>query len=239
MAEQNLACIVRAITTLMNDQPAPVSAQPSTAAFPPRSSWKKKLLVTSGIVLCSAGIAAAGTAWWVKHNIYASALQPVALTQAEQSNLDGKLKTLSNSPGAAPVDPEIAKRTLVISDKEINAFLAQQGLGEQVKVDLTEGGAAATLLIPMDKDIAFVGGTTLRIRLGFGAKMDADKHFAFSISDVSVGGIPLPNDWLGKIKGSNLLADSQLESDPTVKGFLAGIRDFKIQAGSLKVVLNE
>ena len=227
----------------MNDQPAPISPPPPVAASPaalqPGSSWKKKALVISGIVLCSAGIAAAGTAWWVKHNIYASALNPVALSQSEQSTLDSKLKTLGQNGAATQVNPEIAKRTMVISDKEINAFLAQQGLGEQVKVELADGGAAATILVPMDKDVPFVGGTTLRIKMGFAARMDEAKHFAFSISDVTVGGVPLPNAWLGNIKGLNLLSDSPLQSDPAVKGFLAGIRDFKIEHGSMQVVLNE
>ncbi len=226
----------------MNDQPGFVSAPPpvpSSAQVPSRSSWKKKLLVTSGIVLGTAGIAAASTAWWVKHNIYASQFQPVALNQAEQAGLDSKLKVLGQTSAATPVDPEVAKRTMNISEKEINAFLAQQGLGEQVKVELTEGAAAAVMVIPVDKDAPFVGGTTLRLRVAFGAKMDKDKHLALSLSDVHVGGVPLPNAWLGNLKGLNLLSDSPMQSDPAVKGFLEGIRDFKIQRGSMQIVLNE
>lgn len=122
----------------MNDQPGfvpPAPAVPSPVQVPLRSSWKKKLLVTTGIVLGTAGIAAASTAWWVKHNIYASQFQPVALSQTEQAGLDSKLKVLSQNGAPAAVDPEVAKRTMTISEKEINAFLAQQGLGEQVKVD--------------------------------------------------------------------------------------------------------
>ena len=245
MAEQISPAIVKASTTPrtpMNNQPgfdpAP-PAVPSPAQVPSRGSWKKKFLVTTGIVLGTASIAAASTAWWVKHNIYASALQPVALTQAEQTDLQGKLKTLGQGGAAAPVDPEVAKRTMTINEKEINAFLAQQGLGEQVKVELTDGAASATVLVPMDKEVPLVGGTTLRIRVACGAHMDSAKHLAFSISDVTVGGLPLPNAWLGNLKGLNLLADSPLQSDPAVKGFLAGIRDFKIERGSLQVVLNE
>lgn len=206
----------------------------------PRSSWKKKALVMSAVILGSAGIAAAGTAWWVKHNIYASALKPVALTQTEQADLNSKLQVLGQqAPTAAPVDPEIAKRTLTISEREINAFLSEQGLGEQVKVEFTQGGAAATVLVPVEKDAPLIGGTTLRLRFAFGAKMDSSKHFAFSLNDISVGGVPMPNAWLGNLKGLNLLAESPLQSDPAVKGFLAGIRDFKIDSGVMRIVLNE
>ncbi|MDB6074320.1 MAG: hypothetical protein JWO89_1960 [Verrucomicrobiaceae bacterium] len=226
----------------MNDQPGFVPAPPpvpSIAQVPSRSSWKKKLLVTTGIVLGTAGIAAASTAWWVKHNIYASQFQPVALNQAEQEGLDNKLKVLGQNSTALPVDPEVAKRTMTISEKEINAFFAQQGLGEQVKVELTEGAAAAVIVMPVDRDAPLIGGTTLRIRVAFGAKMDKDKHLALSLSDVHVGGVPLPNAWLGNLKGLNLLSDSPMQSDPAVKGFLEGIRDFKIQRGSMQIVLNE
>lgn len=218
------------------DPSAPVVAVPSV----PRSSWKKKAIIMSAVILGSAGIAAAGTAWWVKHNIYASALKPVALTQTEQADLNSKLHVLGQqAPTAAPVDPEIAKRTLTISEREINAFLSEQGLGEQVKVEFTQGGAAATVLVPVEKDAPLIGGTTLRLRFAFGAKMDSSKHFAFSLNDISVGGVPMPNAWLGNLKGLNLLAESPLQSDPAVKGFLAGIRDFKIDSGVMRIVLNE
>lgn len=220
----------------MNQQPAPAALPPATF---PQSSWKKKLLLTTTIVLCSAGIAAAGTAWWVKHNIYANAMQPVALSQAEQASLDSKLKALGQNGSAPPVDPEVAKRTMTISEKEINAFLAQQGLGEQLKVELSDGSAAATVLAPIEKEVPLIGGTTLRIHVGFGARMDDSKHLAFSITDVTLGGVPLPNAWLGNLKGLNLLADSPLQTDPAVKGFLAGIRDFKIERGTMRIVLNE
>lgn len=243
MAEQSRCAIVKAFIstrTPMNPSPDSVPAQPPVPQSAPvtaRSTWKRKALVITAIVLGTATVAAASTAWWVKHNIYASALNPVALTQAEQTDLNGKLKVLSSTPAA--VDPEVAKRTMQISEKEINAFLSEQGLGGQVKVNLTDGGASATVLIPVDKDAPLIGGTTLRLRLAFGARMDARKQFALSLNEVSVGGVPLPNAWLGNLKGLNLLEDSPLQSDPAVKGFLAGIRDFKIESGAMKIVLNE
>ncbi len=223
----------------MNQPPVP--AAPLTT----RSTWKKKLLVVTAVILGTATIAAASSAWWVKHNLYASALQPVALTQSEQADLQGKLKVLSDKAAAAnaPVDPEVARRTLSISEREINAFLAEQGLGESVKVTLNDGNASATVLVPVEKETPLVGGiiggTTLRLRFSFGARMDAEKKFAFSLSDVTVGGVPLPNAWLANLKGLNLLADSSLHDDPAVKGFLAGIRDFKIESGAMSVVLNQ
>lgn len=228
----------------MNEQPSPVVAPPSVpqpASIAPRSSWKKKALIVTGIVFGTATLTIAGTAWWVKRNIYASPFTPVALSATEQSALDQKLEVLkqSGTVEAAPVDPEVAKRTLTITDREINAFLEQQGLGEQVKVSLHNGGGTATFLLPMSSDGVPGSGPTLRISVSLGAKMDQDKKFALSISDVSVGGVPLPNAWLGNMKGLNMLADAPISDDPALKAFAAGIRDFSIRSGQLSVVLNE
>ncbi len=228
----------------MNEQPSPVVAPPSVpqpASIAPRSSWKKKALIVTGIVFGTATLTIAGTAWWVKRNIYASPFTPVALSATEQSALDQKLEVLkqSGTAEAAPVDPEVAKRTLTITDREINAFLEQQGLGEQVKVSLHNGGGTATFLLPMSSDGVPGSGPTLRISVSLGAKMDQDKKFALSISDVSVGGVPLPNAWLGNMKGLNMLADAPISDDPALKAFAAGIRDFSIRSGQLSVVLNE
>lgn len=228
----------------MNEQPSPVVAPPSVpqpASIAPRSSWRKKALIVTSIVFGTATLTIAGTAWWVKRNVYASPFTPVALSATEQSALDQKLEVLkqNGTAEAAPVDPEIAKRTLTITDREINAFLEQQGLGEQVKVSLQNGGGTATFLLPMSSDGVPGSGPTLRISVSLGAKMDQDKKFALSISDVSVGGVPLPNAWLGNMKGLNMLADAPISDDPALKAFVAGIRDFSIRAGQLNVVLNE
>lgn len=229
----------------MNEQPSPVVAPspvPSSASIAPRSSWKKKALIVTAIVLGTATLTVAGTAWWVKRNIYASPFTPVALSASEQNALDQKLNALKQSGAAdaqAPVDPEVAKRTLTISDREINAFFEQQGLGEQVKVSLHNGGGTATFLLPMSSDGVPNSGPVLRISVSLAAKMDDQHKFALSISDVSVGGVPLPNAWLGNLKGLNMFADASIGEDPAFKAFAAGIRDFSIRAGQLSVVLSE
>ena len=213
--------------------------------LPARSTWKKKLLITTGVIVACCGITAAATAWWVKRNVYASPLSPVTLSMAEQAAFDEKIGVLTSAQAEAAIDPKVAeqkaaesKRTLTITAKEINAFLEKQGLGEQVKVDLMNGSLAATALIPVDPDVPFIGGTTLRLKLGVSGSMGDDQKPAFRVTDVSVGGVPLPNAWLGDIKGMNLLA-SNVESDPVVKRFMAGIREFEIDQGSIRVLLNE
>lgn len=231
--------------SIMNTEPSQTSAAQPPVSLPPRAaaSWKRRALVVCGMILACSGITAAATAWWVKRNIYASPLKPVLLSASEQSALDGKLNNLRSAAEPAPQaeaakrQTDEARRTLVLTEKEINAFLDSQGLGQQVRVDLQDGAAGVTALIPMAEDIPAVGGTTLRLKVSLSAGMIPGDRFAFRVTDVSLGGIPLPNAWLGDIKGVNLLANG-VENDPAIKRFLAGIRELKIESGAIRVLLN-
>jgi len=207
-----------------------------------RRSWKSIVLIVFGILILGCGITAATTAWWVKRNFYASPIQPVSLTQAEQQTLDAKLQVLQ-SP-TAPVQPAPSpgeqERTLLISAKEINAYLAQQNLGETVKVDLGDGTLAATMLVPIpaETELPLLAGTTLRLRLSLSAEMSADKKLAVKVNSITVGGLSLPNAWLGDIKGVNLVGEN-LEKDPALQRFFAGIQEMEIRPEGVRVLLNE
>ncbi len=222
------------------------SAQAAGAASPrPAGSWKKKLLIFCGVFALGCGLAAAATAWWVKRNFDASPLKPVMLSQAEQAALDEKVRIISAEPAPPAADGRSeeqraaeAKRTLSITEHEINGYLAKQGLGEQFKVSLGDGDAAVTLVAPVDKSVPFIGGTTLRVKVALNASIESGRKCALSIADVTVGGVPLPNAWLGGIKGVNMLA-ANMQSDPVAKRFLDGIRELDISTGAIRVVLNE
>lgn len=219
-------------------------SSPYSPASLPGSSWKKKLLIVLAVIVACCGITAAATAWWVKRNVYASPFRPVSLSQTEQKAFDEKVEVLSGKnadiPAGAgsPAGAGDDKRTLVVTDKEINAYLAKQGLGDQIKVELNEGTAAATLIAPVDNDVPVIGGKTFRIRVGLATGGKPDGGMSLAINDVSIGGVPVPNAWLGDVKGVNLLAGSA-GSDPVVKRFLAGIHEFQINGGSIRVQLNE
>jgi hypothetical protein len=206
-----------------------------------RPFWKRHVFVVAAIVLGTAGITAAASVWWVKHNFYASTLHPVALNAGEKAELDSKLTAMSaagqaEAPALPASDP---RKTLELSEREINAFLADQGLGEQVKVELGNGTGTATAIVPIEKEAPMFGGKTLRIQCAFNARMDDHNKLAFSITDLSVGGISLPNAWLGNLKGMNLFQNADVSNDPAVQGFLAGVKDFAISGGALRVVLND
>ena len=100
---------------------------PETAApaAPRARSTKKIVLITLAVVLGCAGIAAATGAFWVKQTFYPSAMTPVSLTATEKAEFDNKLQVLNN-PAAIP--PDEANRTIVVNEREVNAYLAQQQL---------------------------------------------------------------------------------------------------------------
>ncbi len=216
---------------------------PPNTAIRQGPSWKTIILITLGVFVLGIGIATATTAWWVKKNIYASPIQPVSLTASEQQALEAKLQVLETSaaPQAQPaVSPGEQERTLVITAKEINAYLAQQNLGDTVTVDLGNGSLAATMIVPIpaDSGLPLLSGTTLRLRLALAAAMDENKKLAVKVTDVRLGGVPMPNAWLGDVKGVNLVGEN-LEKDPALQRFFAGIQEMEIRPDGLRVVLNE
>lgn len=228
--------------------PSPDPARPLPTVAP-SGSWKKPLLITTGTVLACCLLTAFGTVWWIKHHLYASPLTPVQLSSSEQVAWDQKLSRFESQAGlAAPTaDPNPAPdiepaakdpRSLRVTSREINAFLAAQGVGEQLKIDLAPQRVTANFLLPIDKDAPLLAGTTLRIRLALSALMNSAGKLELKLDDVSLGGIPLPNAWLGDIKGLDLLS-RDLCDDPTLQRFAAGIKDFEIGDGALMIRLNE
>ncbi|TDU81320.1 arginine N-succinyltransferase [Prosthecobacter fusiformis] len=222
---------------------SPPSLPPAQAPLRQGPSGKKIILTILGVFVLGCGIAAATTAWWVKRNIYASPIQPVSLSQSEHQALEAKIHVLETSaaPSGLPdVSPGEQERTLVITAKEINAYLASQELGETIQVDLGHDSISATVLapVPADAGLPLISGTTLRLSLSLTARMDEAKKVALIVRDVRMGGLPMPNAWLGDIKGVNL-ADENLSNDPALQRFFAGIESLQITPDGLRVVLAE
>lgn len=225
------------------NEPIPfAAAQTSPDSLQARSSWKRKLLMTACVLFGVFGVTAASAAFWYHYNFHASAFTPVALTAGEQQTLNAKMAVLGGKvqelEPPAPSDPA---KTIVLNEREINAWLEQQGLGETVKFSIRNGGVAATVLAPVEEDVPFLGGNTVRFQVAFNTKLDENRRFALSLADVNVGGISFPNAWLGGIKGLNLLAqgDAGMEDSPFLQSFAAGIKDFQVRNGELRMVLND
>lgn len=218
-------------------------------------SIKQIILIIVGAVFLTAGLAIGGTIWWVKHNFDPAPMKPVTLTEKEQQVFDSKLTAFVDPPRAAlpanmpadtpqapvtpprPAEPGAENRTLIITEREVNAYLAKQNLGEHVSVSFSQGQLVAGIIVSAPPDFPFLAGQKVRVRLTFGTGFSPQQKLSFVMDDLSVGGISLPNAWLGDLKGVDLIAKN-LEKDPAIQRFLAGIQELDIQPGSLRVVLH-
>lgn len=196
---------------------------------------KRRLLVTACVLFGFGGIAVASTAWWYHHNFHAAPFKPVQLSQPEQQALESKVGALQTGGARPPVtDPA---KTLVLSEREINGWLQQQGLGDHLKVSIQGGVIGATALLPLPGDVPIFGGQTVRFKIAVRTQFDARRHLGLVVSDITVGGISPPNAWLGGIKGRDLLAEAG--SDPLMQGLADGIRSVDIGSGEIRVLLND
>lgn len=207
----------------------PVLAPATTRA----RSTKKTVLITLAVILGCAGIAAATGALWVRHTFYPSPITPVSLTAAEKEEFDSKLQALNN-----PATAEEANRTILVSEREVNAYLAQQQLGENVEVKFGEGNVSAAVIFQAPEDFPIFPNQKIRLRFTFGTSLTPEHKLSLKLDDLSLGGISLPNSWIGDIKGVDLVAEN-VESDPALQKFLAGIKSLDIHQGTLRLVLNK
>jgi hypothetical protein len=204
------------------------------------------------------------TAWWVKHYIYASPFTPTKLNAQEQKILDTKLTELdeaaqrntsifyrkplseqtdaSQEAGGAlvpePYTEKGAKREISLTEKELNALIANNPeMAQRVAIDLSENLVSIKLVVPMDQDILILGGKTLRINMGAVLSYENDQPVV-ALKGVSLGGVPLPNAWLGNLKNKNLVEEFGTE-EGFWKLFADGVQDLTVKEGYLQVRLKE
>jgi hypothetical protein len=221
--------------------------QPDVVPPPLPAPRRGRLLLTLLATFLAGGLIAGGGAyWWFKRHLDARALEPVRLAVVEERLLETKLQTLAVAgevggvvnalSGSAPAD----ERTLQISGREINAFLAQRGLGENIRVELARDLLHVAMIVPIpaDSGLPLLAGANLRLHFSLDVACDplAGPHFA--IRDVQLGGVPLPDAWLGGIKGLNLV-DQNLRQDPAVQRFLSGIQDLEVRPDGIRLRLRE
>lgn len=220
----------------MNEQLVNAAAPASADSLKPRASWRKKVLITLGVLTGIGAVTVASAALWYNYNFNASAFRAVSLTQPEAQVLDQKVGVLKGTaaPQVPATDPA---KTLVLSEREINGFLKEQGIGEHFKVSIKHDNITLTAVIPVDKDAPVLAGKNVRVSAVLATKVGTDHRLALSLSDLTVGGISLPNAWLGNVKGLNLLADNV--DDEVLNGIAAGIKDLRVQDGEVRLILND
>jgi len=223
-----------------------------TAARKFRFSFLQVLGIVALVVIVTALL----TAWWVKHYIYASKFTPTALTAKEQKVLDSKLVKLGESTKkesvvskkrraekGSPLEPEAyseegAKREISLTEKELNALIAKNPeVAQHVAIDLSDNLISIKMIVPIDKEAPVLGGKTLRLSLGVILAYEKERPVV-ALKGMSLGGIPVPNAWLGNLKNKNLVKEFG-EEGGFWKLFSDGVADLKVKDGHILIKLKE
>jgi hypothetical protein len=220
---------------------------------PVRGGWLRKL----GVLAALFTVMIIMTMCWVKYNVYASPFIPIKLDEKEQQVLQGKLDRLGqyaqkdkSLPAKStekikegrlvsePYSEEAAKREIRITEKELNALIAKdEETAQRVAINLSDDMVSVKLLISVDDDFPILGGKTLRLNCGINISYKAGKPVVV-LRGVSVGGVPIPNAWLGNIKNIDLVREFGGQGG-FWDLFSKGVEDIKVSNGSFYVKLKE
>ena len=219
-----------------------------------KSKWPRIL----GIIALFFIVVITVSVWWIKHNLYANPFNPTKLNEKEQQVLNTKLERLEQNfqkqgkfsgtrtdeemtkerlePEGYTEDP--ARREIRISQKELNALIAKdEKAARQIAINLSDDMISLKLIIPVDKGFPFLGGKTLRLSCGVTLRHEAGKPVV-ALRGVSIGGIPIPNAWLGNLKNVDLV--HEFNGQHGFWGTLSkGVEDIKVSNGSLSIKLRE
>ena len=189
--------------------------------------------------------------------------KPVKLNDREAQVLNAKLALLEPATGSteralgkqvyesqsvrskrrASLTPERydeadASRLIRLSERELNALMARNtNLAHKLAIDLSEDLASAKLLIPLDPDLPFLGGKTLRVSAGLELRYE-DRNPVVVLKGVSIWGVPIPNAWLGGIKNVDLVKQFGAKKG-FWQAFAAGVENIRVEEGSLSIKLKE
>jgi hypothetical protein len=227
----------------------------------PKEKGRGGCLKIGLLVVAVALVASVVTLWVAKGYLFPKAFSPVQLNAREEKVLDSKIEALTgharhplgNRDGAVqglprrqtepqgrlipePYSEKDADREIHFTERELNGLLANNtDLARKLAIDLSDDLASAKLLVPLDPDLPFLGGKTLKVTAGMELRY-ADGRPVAVLRGVSVWGVPLPNDWLGGLKNIDLVREFGMDH-----GFwhslAAGIENIRIEDGSLTIKL--
>lgn len=220
------------------------------------------IVIATMIVTLLAGAVA------VRYVLFADQFEPVTLDREEQAALDRKLSSIGVAPTGrtddAPRDrfapdadefdaegrlrPEPYLGTegpseVHFDERELNALIARDPeLARRLAIDLSRNLISVKLLVPLPPDFPVMGGQTLRVTAGAQVRQDlgpgGEPRLAVVVTGVSLWGVPLPNAWIGGLRGVDLV--EQYGNDPGFWQALAeGIETIRVDEGELIVRLAE
>ena len=210
----------------------------------------KRILAVAVVLFCLVMLLAAV---WIKRNVYASKFTPVSLSRNERAVLETKLSQLKekepfspkeNHPrenktlAPEPYTEEGADREIHLTERELNALIANTpDVAEKVAVALSDDLISVKLVLPVDDEVPVLGGKRIRLHMGLTVRYEGKKP-TIALKGVSMGGIPLPNAWLGSLKNVNLVEEFG-GGEGFWEVFTAGVRSIRVRRGELRIELNE
>ena len=199
-----------------------------TAAPRPKISGLAWILIVVAVLALVLG----GLWWW--HN---RPIRPVQLSPQEKAVVEQKVEAIQK-PAEPPADEPVyekGSKEIILTERELNGLLHQNTtLGEKLKFELVSNAIHARVEFDLDPDLPLLGGKRLKARARFLVGDMAGKP-EFVLDDLTVWGVSLPSDWLGGLKGQNLLGEA-LGSHGS--GF-SGVEEFKVERGKLILRLAE
>lgn len=218
----------------------------------PEAEYKIGCLHITGLILLTVFISVSVTVWVIQYFLFPKPFEPVTLEGREKIELQQKMQDIGlpdlfaqDSPAQEetgltpePYTEDPAKREISLSEKELNALLATNtSWGEKAVIDLADNLASAKMLLPLDPDLPFFGGKTLKVNTGV-ELMFADERPVIKLRGVSVWGVPLPNAWLGNLKNVDLVKEFGGDAG-FWQSFADGIDNIRVEEGHLLVKLRE
>lgn len=188
---------------------------------------KKSCLIKGLVVLAIVALVLGGLWWW--HN---RPIRPVELSAEEKVVVAEKVEAIQK-----PAEPVYEKggKEIVLTERELNGLLHENTtLGDSVCFELATNAVHARVETDLDPDLPMVGGKRLKARARFLVSDEPGKA-ALILEDLTVWGISLPNDWLGGLKGHDLLG----EAIGAKGGKIPGVEEFKVEPGKLTIRLKE
>jgi hypothetical protein len=183
------------------------------------SNFAKALVVLAVLALVLGGL------WWWQNR----PIRPVVLSAQEKAVVEAKVEAIQK-----PAEPTYEKgsKEIILTERELNGLLNQNTtLGESLKFELVTNAIHARIETDLDPDLPVLGGKRLKARARF-LVGDIPGKPAFVLDDLTVWGISLPNDWLGGLKGQDLLGEA-------LGGGIRGVEEFKVERGKLTIRLAE
>jgi hypothetical protein len=202
---------------------------------------------------------AVSAVWLLNNVLLPSEFKPVTLNASEQQVLDNKLKQFehfqtqadrrasrsrpftpkdTNDLTPEPYSEEGASREIRLSEKELNALLANNtDLATRLAIDLSDNLASAKLLVHLDEEFPLLGGNTVKLTAGAELAYSNGKPVV-KLKGVSIWGVPIPNAWLGGIKNVDLV--EEFGQQPGFwQAFADGVEAITVKEGNLLIILKE